>query len=127
MRLTDKETRLIRYIRHYPEWVDTIETMSTARAITYDGDKVQTSPQDVMLQMAIQIEDYQERIDKVDKCLRNAFQEDGLVSIARRVFCYQERIDVTKYGYYSMRRMLAAELVKVFGDGSTGKEEIQND
>lgn len=114
MKLTHEQDRILKYIRHYPEWVDTIETMSTARAIAYDSDKVQTSPQDMMIQMAIQIEDYEERIRKVERCLAHVYQTDGMISKARRAFCYGIPKAMTKYEYYSRRRLLADCLLEVF-------------
>lgn len=90
MQLTKDEIRILHLVRHYPEWVDTVNTISTVRAITYDGDKVQTSPEDTMLEMAIQIERFQELIDCVEYCLKVAFVTDGKVDRARRILCYGE-------------------------------------
>ena len=116
MKLTHEQDRILKYIRHYPEWVDTIETMSTARAIAYDSDKVQTSPQDLMIQMAIQIEDYEERIRKVERCLAYVFETDQAIIRARKAYCYGILKDMTKYEYYSHRRLLAVCLLEVFKD-----------
>ncbi len=115
MGLTEAQERILKYIRHYPEWVDSIETMSTVRAIQYDGDKVQTSPEDTMLAMALQIEDYEERIQKVEKCLKAVFETDDYIIRARKAFCYGIKRKLTKYEYYSRRRLFAEKLMEAFG------------
>ena len=115
-RLTDAESKIIRYIRHYPEWVSTIETMTTARAITYDSDKVQTSPQDVMLQMTIRIEEYQERIDKVDRVLEEIYVTDSVINEMRGWFCYQKGRTMKDKQFYALRKAFAGRLVEVFGE-----------
>lgn len=114
MRLTDEQNKILRYIRQYPDWLNSAVTMSTVRAITYDTDKVQTSPEDMMMNIALQIEDYEERIEKVERCLAHVYQTDGMISKARRAFCYGIPKAMTKYEYYSRRRLLADCLLEVF-------------
>lgn len=116
MKLTQEQAEILNYIRNYPSWIDTIETMSTVKAIQYDADKVQTSPEDTMLNIALQIEDYEERIRKVERCLAYVYETDELISRARKAFCYGVLRAMTKYEYYSRRRLLAMCLLEVFGD-----------
>ena len=116
MRLTDEQNKILRYIRQYPDWLNSAVTMSTVRAITYDTDKVQTSPEDMMMNIALQIEDYEERIGKVERCLSYVYQTDVMIQKARRAFCYGIPKAMTKYEYYSRRRMFADCLLEVFGN-----------
>lgn len=116
MRLTDKEIKVLRYIRHYPEWVSIVETLCDMRsAIVYDGDKVQTSPDgDVVIDLVVQIEGAQERIDKVERTLTKVYQTDERIRDARMVFCYGGRSMMKKREFYAMRKVFAQELVEVF-------------
>ena len=116
MRLTEEQIKILRYIRQYPDWLNSAVTMSTVRAIQYDGDKVQTSPEDMMLNIALQIEDYEERIEKVERCLAHIFQTDTMINKARKAFCYGIPNAMNKYDYYSRRRMFADSLLEVFKD-----------
>ena len=116
MRLTEEQNKILRYIRQYPDWLNSIVTMSTVRAITYDTDRVQTSPEDMMINNAILIEDYEERIAKVERCLSHVYQTDEMVKKARRAFCYGIPKAMTKYEYYSRRRLFADCLMEVFGN-----------
>lgn len=116
MKLTSEQSRILKYIRHYPEWIDTIETMSTVRGIQYDSDKIQTTPEDMMLALALQIEDYEERIRKVERCLAYVFETDEAIIRARKAYCYGILKDMTKYEYYSRRRLFAICLLEVFKD-----------
>ena len=98
MKLTDRQRDILGYVRrNYHVWVDEIETMSDSRAIRYDIDKVQTSPEDKMLEMALRIEKCQERIDKVERCLRRVYVTDNRVLTMRMAFCYGQRIDDNEY------------------------------
>lgn len=114
MELTKDQREILRYIRHYPEWVSDIETISTARAISYDGDRVQTSPDDVMLNIAIRIEEDQEKIDRVERCLLRVYATDTLINQMRGVFCYGQKPRGKRQTFYRMRRVFASELVKEF-------------
>lgn len=114
MELTKDQREILRYIRHYPEWVSDIETISTARAISYDGDRVQTSPDDVMLNIAIRIEEDQEKIDRVERCLLRVYITDTLINQMRGVFCYGQKPRGKRQTFYRMRRVFASELVKEF-------------
>ena len=113
MKLTDRERKMLSYIRRYPEWVDLVNTMSTVRAIAYDTDRVQTSPQDAMLDIAIKIEDYQERINKVEYALRAAYKTDEKVNRMRLVWCYGKR-DLNKYEIYRGHKLFARILTEQF-------------
>lgn len=98
MRLTDRQRGILGYVRrNYQCWIDEINTMSESRAIRYDVDKVQTSPEDKMLDMAIRIEKLQERVDKVDRCLQRVYVTDGRVRVMRMAFCYGQRVDDNEY------------------------------
>lgn len=114
MELTKDQREILRYIRHYPEWVSDIETISTARAISYDGDRVQTSPDDVMLNIAIRIEEDQEKIDRVERCLLRVYATDTLINQMRGVFCYGQKPRGKRQTFFRMRRVFASELVKEF-------------
>ena len=116
MKLTSEQSRILKYIRHYPEWIDTIETMTTVRGIQYDSDKIQTTPEDMMLALALQIEDYEERIRKVERCLAHVYVTDTMIVKARKRYCYGIRNAMSNYDYYSRRRLLADCLIEVFGN-----------
>lgn len=115
MGLTQEEYRVLHYIRDYPEWINEIETLADSRtAIRYDTDRVQTSLYpDSIMELALKIEDYQERVNEVDRALYNAFKTDGKIQTARRVFCYNERTRIGRGQYYSWRRILAKELLEI--------------
>ena len=115
MRLSESERKILRYIRQYPDWLNKAVTMSTVRAIQYDSDKVQTSPEDVMLNIAMQIEDYEERIQKVERCLAHVFETDTMISKARKAYCYGQKA-MSKHEYYSRRRLFADCLLEVFDE-----------
>lgn len=114
MKLSEEEHRVLHYIRDYPSWINEVETLSDARtAIRYDKDRVQTSMYpDGVLDLALKIEEYQERINEVDTALKRAFTTDGRIYLARRVFCYNERNKMSRGKYYAWRRILARELIK---------------
>lgn len=116
MNLTPEERYILQYIRHYPDWVASIENISTVRAISYDSDKVQTSPDDTMLDLTIRIEEYQERIDKVERCLASAFGTDARIKQMRLAFCYGKRPRMRAKTYCAMRKIFAEKLTYVFAD-----------
>lgn len=122
MKLTHEQNRILKYIRHYPEWIDTIETMSTVRGIQYDSDKIQTTPEDMMMAIALQIEDYEERIRKVERCLAYVYETDEAIIRARKAFCYGILKAMTKHEYYSRRRLFAICLLEVFKDEHEDQE-----
>lgn len=122
MRLTYEEKRILHYIRHYPEWVSYVNTLSDARqAIQYDSDKIQSSgDQDTTFILAMRIEDYQERIDKVERCLWHVCRTETRTSQMRGSLCYgSKRPRMSKNAYYVMRKMIADALLEVF------KEEVE--
>lgn len=114
--LTEEQNRILRYIRQYPDWLNSAVTMSTVRAIQYNTDKVQTSPEDAMYNIAVQIEDYEERINKVERCLATVYRTDTMINKARKAFCYGQKNVLTFYEYYSRRRMFANCLLEVFNE-----------
>jgi len=118
MKLTDREQGLIRYIRQYPEWVSTVECLCDMRsAITYDADKVQTSPNgDTVIELVVQIEAAQERIDKVERCLANVYRTDERINDMRNVFCYGGKSKMRRREFYTLRKLFAGELVEVFSE-----------
>lgn len=116
MKLTEMEKRLIRYIRQYPEWVSTVDTLCDMRsAIVYDADKVQTSPNgDTLVDLVMQIEDAQEKIDKVNRALATVYHTDERIRHMRNVFCYGEKPHMRKREFYTLRKIFAGKLVEVF-------------
>lgn len=124
MKLTHDERKALSYIRHYPDWVHMIEDISTVHAIAYDTDKVQTSPQDEMLDLAIRIEDYQERINKVECALREAYRTDEKVNAMRQVWCYGRRDLLRKSEVYRGHKVFAQLLVDKFLKGDDEDERI---
>lgn len=116
MKLTVSEQGILKYIRHYPEWVSEVNTLADMRnAITYDSDKVQTSPNgDIVMDIALRIEAAQEKIDKVDSALVAVYITDARVESMKRVFCYQGKTNMQKREFYSLRKVFARELLEVF-------------
>lgn len=116
MKLTDGERGVLTYIRHYPEWVAEVETLADMRnAITYDADKVQTSPRDdVVMDVALKIEAAQEKIDKVESALVTVYRTDERVNMMRMVFCYQGKSTMRKREFYTLRKIFAGVLLEVF-------------
>ena len=127
MTRTYLDRKYLHYIRHYPEWVDKINTMTTVRAITYDSDKVQTSPGDEMLEIAIQIEAYPDKINKVDKCIEAVYGRDEVAHAMRNWYCYgiwDNFRHLKRWKFYQMERLLISELMWTF---SKWIEEGEND
>jgi len=118
--MTSQEKAILQYIRHYPEWVNYIETLADARqAIQYKPDKIQTSlNDDEVFELAIKIDAYQEKIDKVERCLRSACITDKRTSQMRRALCYGEKQKISPNEFYSLRRQIARYLMEVFKEGS---------
>lgn len=114
--MTRDEKAILRYIRNYPEWVFYVETLSDSRqAIQYKADKIQTSvTDDSVFELAIRIESYQEKIDKVEACLRTACVTDKRTYQMRRALCYGEKQRISPNTYYSLRRTIATMLTEVF-------------
>lgn len=125
MKLTEEEKRILHYVRcHYLEWIHEVETLSDSRvAIRYDLDRVQTSAtSDNVFELAMQIEHYQECIDKVERCLWNVYRTDQAVIKARRVLCLGEKPNRKhKTKFYAERKLFAQALYETF------REEIEND
>lgn len=122
MNLTPLERKTLNYIRAYPDWVAQIENISTVRAIAYDSDKVQTSPDDTMLELAIRIEDFQERIEKVEQCLLEVFGTDERIKQMRAAFCYGKRPKMRIKTFCAMRKAFAVRLVEIFDFDETEEE-----
>lgn len=119
MRLTYNEKQMLSYIRHYPEWVSYVNTLADARqAIQYSADKIQTSAtSDTTFILAMRIEEYQERIDKVERCLYHVCRTDIRTSQMRAALCYgSKRPRMSKNTYYAMRKMIADALIEVFAE-----------
>lgn len=117
MKLTEEEVRIMRFIRRYPEWVNEVNTLSDSRtAIRYDLDKVQTSAtSDAVFDLAMQIEHYQECIDKVNYCLERVYITDMRISMARQIFCFGK--NPTRHGkstIYMQRKAFASALIEAF-------------
>ena len=61
---------VVTFCRCYPLWVKELQTLpDSSRAITYDKDKVQTSPMDQMLEALSEIDHYERERLKVVKTL----------------------------------------------------------
>lgn len=119
MRLTYNEKQMLSYIKHYPEWVSYVNTLADARqAIQYKPDRVQTSiTDDTTFILAMRIEEYQERIDKVERCLHHVCRTDTRTSQMRDALCYgSKRPRMSKNAFYDMRKMIADALIEVFTD-----------
>ncbi len=116
MRLTREERKMLQYIRHYPDWVNKVDTLADMRsAITYDADRVQSSPSDDgLLEIAIQIEYAQDRIDWVEKSLRRVYNTDEKVSFMRQVWCYGYRKGIDHNKIYRGHKMFASELLRTY-------------
>lgn len=116
MKLTEAERGVLNYIKHFPEWVSEVNTLADMRnAITYDSDKVQTSPNgDIVMDVALRIEAAQEKIDKVNSALVMVYQTDERVNSMRRVFCYGDKTRMRVREFYSLRKAFASALLEVF-------------
>ena len=116
MKLTEAERGVLKYIRHYPEWVAEVETLADMRnAITYDSDKVQTTPNgDIVMDIALRIEAAQEKIDIVNAALVTVYKTDAKVNSMRRAFCYEEKPVMKKREFYILRKMFAGTLLEMF-------------
>jgi len=119
MRLTYEEKSMLTYIKHYPEWVSYVNTLADARqAIQYSADKIQTSAtSDTTFILAMRIEEYQERIDKVERCLHHVCRTDMRTSQMRDALCYgSKRPRMSKNAYYVLQKMIADALIEVFAE-----------
>ena len=116
MQLTHEERKMLQYIRHYPEWVSIVETLADMRsAITYDADRVQSSPSDDgLLDVAIQIEYAQDRIDWVERSLHKVYRTDEKISFMRQVWCYGKRKGIDRNKIYQGHKLFASELLKTY-------------
>lgn len=121
MRLTDEERKILSYVRHYPSWVNEIVTASDARAIRYDGVKVQSSNDfDSTFELSVRVTELQKKVRWVEECLVRIYVTDDRVRRMRSAFCYGVVKD--KHEYYETRRMFAdalLERMEVIYDGTT--------
>lgn len=114
-RLSAAQREILHYIRGYPDWIAEINTIAdTRQAITYDDDKVQTSPEDKMLELALRMDELYDKVSKVEASLM-AVYPDGIRQDARMCFCYGRRSMLPKYKFYKLRRIFANNLLRVFG------------
>lgn len=120
MRLTDEERKILSYVRHYPSWVNEIVTASDARAIRYDGVKVQSSNNyDSTFELSVRATELTKKVRWVESCLVRVYVTDERVKRMRKAFCYGEVND--KHEYYETRRMFAdalLESMEVIYDGN---------
>lgn len=121
MRLTDDERKILSLVRHYPSWVNEIVTASDARAIRYDGVKVQSSNDfDSTFELSVRVTELQKKVRWVEECLVRIYVTDDRVRRMRGAFCYGVVKD--KHEYYETRRMFAdalLERMEVIYDGTT--------
>ena len=123
-RLNAAQREMLHYIRGYPDWLAEINTIAdTRQAITYDDDKVQTSPEDKMLELALRMDELYDKVSKVEASLM-AVYPDEIRTDARMCFCYGRRSMLPKYKFYKLRRIFANNLLRVFGrDIDDGTDE----
>ena len=114
MRLSKEERGIIQYIRHYPEWMATVQTMADARqAIRYDLDKVQTaSNADQTYELAMQISECEQKILKVEHALWDTFRVNTRVDMMRDVFCYGQKSELRDGTFYRWRKKFAKRLLE---------------
>ncbi len=111
MKLTDEERKVLSYVRHYPSWVNEIVTASDARAIRYDGVKVQSSNDyDSTFELSLRCNELEKKVLYVDECLTRVYVTEERVKRMRRAFCYGEVKD--KHEYYETRRLFADALLE---------------
>ena len=120
-RLNAAQREILHYIRGYPDWITEINTIAdTRQAITYDDDKVQTSPEDKMLELALRMDELYDKVSKVEASLM-AVYPDEIRTDARMCFCYGMRSELPKYKFYKLRRIFANNLLRVFGKDMTNE------
>ena len=120
-RLNAAQREILHYIRGYPDWIAEINTIAdTRQAITYDDDKVQTSPEDKMLELALRMDELYDKVSKVEASL-TAVYPDEIRTDARMCFCYGRRSMLPKYKFYKLRRIFANNLLRVFGRDMTNE------
>ena len=111
MRLTDEERKILSYVRHYPSWVNEIVSASAARAICYDGVKVQSSNDyDSTFELSVRVTELQKKVRWVEDCLVRVYVTGERVNRMRGAFCYGVVKD--KHEYYETRRMFADALLE---------------
>lgn len=111
MRLTEDERKILSIVRHYPSWVNEIVTASDARAICYDGVKVQSSNEyDSTFELSVRVTELQKKVRWVEECLTRIYVTDERVRRMRGAFCYGVIKD--KHEYYETRRMFADALLE---------------
>lgn len=87
-KLTPQQRKARRYAQNYPYLEAKVDALADMRqAIRYDVDKVQTSPEDKMLERAIEMDVCTSAMRKIDHSLWIAFGVD--MEPAKQVICYQ--------------------------------------
>lgn len=111
--MTPAEQEMLSYIRHYPEWWAIVQSEADSRqAIRYDLDKIQCSPNgDGVFNLAMQINDCETRILKVEHCLWDVGRVNTRVDLLRDVFCYGELGLMKAAMYYKWRKRLVKRLM----------------
>lgn len=110
MRLSDDERKILSYIRQYPSWVNEIVTASDARAIRYDGVKVQSSNDyDSTYELSVRVTELQKKVRWVEESLTRVYVTDERIRRMRGAFCYGVIKD--KHEYYETRRIFADALL----------------
>lgn len=117
-KLTQAQREILKYIRGYPDWEAEINMVADMRqAITYDKDPVQTSPEgDKLIEMIIRMDELYDRVSKVEASLHAVFLQDERIWDARSHFCYGKPTLMTDYELRKYRKMLANNLLRMFGD-----------
>lgn len=116
MKLTHEERKILLFIRNYPEWVAEVETLVDMRsAITYDADRVMTSPSaDAVVDIAIRIDNAQKKIDWVDSALEKVYVTDVMTKKMRQVWCYKRYDVVKKCQMYKDHKRFAQTLLSTY-------------
>ena len=87
-KLTPQQRKARRYAQNYPYYEAKVDALSDMRqAIRYDVDKVQTSPEDKMLERAIEMDVCTSAMIRIDNALVRTFHQD--YEPVRQILCYQ--------------------------------------
>lgn len=116
-----KETFLtvVHYVKQYPMWVEQLSTMDGSKAITYDQDRVQTSPNpDTVANIAIKraaISEKKDKVDRVAKLVGGNMSKWIIKGVCYDMPFYQLQhhgIPCGKDLYYKLRRRFYYEMSK---------------
>lgn len=125
--LTKEEQMIRKYIHRYPDWISEIETLSDGRqAIKYDTDRVQSfKTADEVYDIALRLIDLQDKVDAVERVLRQMYSKDMLISAMRQAYCYRKWPEDKRQKkiFLQTRSAFYAEVRWVLGDLFPKEEE----